>query len=106
MKNLQKLADTLNKKYNLIKNAETSDIQELVHVLGKYERLSDFLTVFLSALDANLEIIIKESDPETDAETINGAQKQVQLIENAISSVINNISEIDDQYYERAGVIK
>ena len=101
MKNIYKLAESLNKKYKLVKSAEASDVQQIVNIMNQYESKSEFLTVFISALDAYAETTAKELDPVENAQDIEEIQKQVQLIESGINSIINQVAEIDAAWAAR-----
>jgi hypothetical protein len=100
MKNLYKLAEILNKKYNLSKLA-SSDVQDLVNVMVRYESRSEFLGVFIQALDSYAEQTIKDLDPINDALDIEEIQKQMSLIEAAINSIINQVAELDEAWSTR-----
>lgn len=94
---LHKLAEKLNKKY-INKFAESSDIQQIVNVMRNYESMSEFLGTFVSALDVYAELAIKDFDPIENAEDIDAIQKQMQIIEGSINSIINQVAELDGEW--------
>lgn len=101
MKNIYKLAETLNKKYKLVKSADNSDVKQLVDIMAKYESKSEFLGVFISALDAYSELVARDLDPVENAQDIEENQKQMQIIESGINSIINQVAELDEAWSAR-----
>lgn len=99
---LHKLAEILNKKYNLQKKAN-DDVNHLRQIISHYESKSEFLGVFIKALDSYVEQTIKESDPIENAQDIEEIQKQMSLIENGINSIINQVADIDEAWLKRQG---
>jgi len=99
MNKLIKIAETFETKLQSI--AETSDVQAIAKIFGKYEMMSEVLDLILEGMKINLTVLERESGGVHD-EDIQLIKQETELIESAIMSVYAQVNAIDIKLQEQA----